>query len=162
MVEVREINDIQELDAYRLLWNSLLPQTANGTFFQSLDWLECYWKHFGAAQRLRTLLIYDGHDKPVGILPLVVRSEPSHIGAVSVLTYPLHDWGSFYGPIGPNPTATLLTGLRHIDQPATRGRRTTRDRELISGRIWAPTDDAAGMVLAGDEARLTVFERVLR
>ena len=29
------------------------------------------------------------------------------MGTVRVLTYPLHDWGSFYGPIGPDPGETL-------------------------------------------------------
>ena len=131
MSYVEEINDIAELDGYRLLWNALLPQTRRATFFHSLDWLKTYWKHFGEGQRLRVLVVCsDG--KPIGILPLVVRSEKSRVGRVRVLSYPLNDWGTFYGPIGPNPTATLTAGLRHI-------RRTARDYDLIDLR-WVDRD----------------------
>ncbi|MGQ9504850.1 MAG: hypothetical protein ACUVQR_08065, partial [Thermogutta sp.] len=45
---------------------------------------------------------------------LVVKRESSRLGTLRVLTYPLDNWGDFYGPIGPNPTATLLTALRYI------------------------------------------------
>jgi CelD/BcsL family acetyltransferase involved in cellulose biosynthesis len=53
-------------------------------------------------------------DEPTGILPLVVRSEPTRLGNVKFLTYPLDYWGSFYGPIGPCPHATLEQGLAHL------------------------------------------------
>ena len=53
MIHVEEINDLEQLAGRRLLWNALLPQTRGATFFQSLDWLEVYWRHFGAGQRLR-------------------------------------------------------------------------------------------------------------
>ena len=134
MVQVREINDIQELGELRPSWNSLLPQTARATFFQSLDWLECYWKHFGGEQRLRALVVYDGQQRPTGIVPLVVRRETTHVGTIRVLTYPLHDWGSFYGPVGPDPAATLRAGLEHV-------RRTPRDWDLVELR-WVDPEDA--------------------
>ena len=107
MSHVEEINDIFQLEGYRLLWNALLPQTRNATFFQSFDWLKVYWEHFGVGQRLRVLVVCS-EGRPIGILPLVVRREKSRVGPIRVLTYPLHDWGTFYGPIGPNPTATLI------------------------------------------------------
>lgn len=130
-MQVDEINDIHELGGWRLFWNLLLPQTRQATFFQSLDWLEVFWKHFGAGQRLRALVVRsDG--QPVGILPLVVRSEPTRVGKVRVLTYPLNDWGTFYGPIGPNPTATLAAGMRHL-------RQTPRDWDLLDLR-WIDRD----------------------
>ncbi len=113
MSSIREINSIEELAGYRLLWNRLLAETREASFFQSLDWLEVYWQHFGGDQKLRVLIVYS-EDRPIGILPLVVRQESTRIGSVRVLTYPLSDWGSFYGPIGPNPTATLLAGLSYI------------------------------------------------
>jgi len=137
MLHVEEVNSVTELADRRLVWDALLPQTRDATFFQSLAWLTVYWKHYGAEQRLRALFVYDGRE-PVGILPLVVRREPTKLGAVPVLTYPLHDWGSFFGPIGPNPTATLLAALKHIH--ATR-----RDWDLLELR-WV---DLAG----GDQGR---------
>lgn len=132
MPTVHEVNDIDELAGYRLLWSSLLPQTAKATFFQSLDWLEVHWRRCGRDQRLRVLIVSAG-GRPIGILPLVVRTERSRVGPLRVLTYPLHDWGTFYGPIGPNPAATLLLGLAHV-------RRTPRDWDLVDLR-WV---DAAG------------------
>ena len=113
MIHVEEINQIERLADRRLLWNALLSQTRGANFFQSLDWLEIYWRHFGAGQRLRVLVV-SAAGGPVGILPLVVRTESTRVGRVRTLTYPLHNWGTFYGPIGPNPTATLLAGLRHV------------------------------------------------
>ena len=88
----------------------MLPRTSAASFFHSFDWLEIYWRHFGDGQRLRVLVVRAGGE-PLGILPLVVRSERTRLGTVRTLTYPLHDWGTFYGPIGPNPTATLLAGF---------------------------------------------------
>ncbi len=129
---VDELNDVEELDGLRLLWGSLLPQTRGATFFHSLDWLQAYWRHFGAGQRPRVLVVAAGGE-PIGILPLVVRREPTRLGLVRVLTYPLNDWGSFYGPIGPNAAATLLGGMRHVH--ATR-----RDWDVLDLR-WI---DAAG------------------
>lgn len=113
MSRVQEINSIEELAGYRLLWNSLLAETREASFFQTLDWLEVYWQHYGADQDLRVLIVYAG-GQPIGILPLVVRNESTRIGTVRVLTYPLSDWGSFYGPIGPNPTATLTAAMSYI------------------------------------------------
>jgi CelD/BcsL family acetyltransferase involved in cellulose biosynthesis len=126
MAHVVEINDLESLAGYRLLWNSFLQHTPGASFFHTLDWLETYWRHFGAGQRLRVLVAYAAGE-PLGILPLVVRKEPLRLGGVRVLTYPLHDWGSFYGPIGPNPTATLLAGLSHL-------RRTPADWDLLDLR----------------------------
>ena len=82
-------------------------------FFQSLDWLETYWRHFAGEQRLRVLVVLDD-GRPLGILPLVVVPETTKMGTVRVLTYPMAGWGSYYGPIGPQPAATLAAGLAHI------------------------------------------------
>lgn len=127
MAEVVEINQIEELEHYYLLWSSLLKQTPGGSFFQSLDWLQVYWKHFGRGQKLRVLIVYSA-GSPIGIVPLVVRREKTRIGRVKVLTYPLQDWGTFFGPVGPNPTSTLTTAMRHI-------RNTRRDWEILDLRF---------------------------
>jgi len=108
-----EINDIHQLDQFRSKWWELLAGTPNATFFQTLEWLEVYWEYFGNDQLLRVLVVGDP-EQPIGILPLVVRSEQRRIGKVQVLTYPLDDWGSFYGPVSDHPRQTLLAGLNHI------------------------------------------------
>jgi len=111
---VCEINDLDALDVYRAAWRRLLDETPRGSFFQSLDWLEVYWRHFGKHQNLRVLVVLDDDGAPAGILPLVVRWETTKLGRLRFLTYPLDYWGSFYGPVGPKPQAVLEAGLKHI------------------------------------------------
>jgi CelD/BcsL family acetyltransferase involved in cellulose biosynthesis len=153
MVRVREINDIAELAELRNVWHALMECTADATFFSTLEWLEVYWRHFGGQQRLRALVVSDGNDT-VGVLPLVVRSEPRKVGRVRVLTYPLDDWGAFYGPIGPNRGATLLAGLRHI-------RRSKRDWDLIDLRFVNESGaDGGATQHAIRQAGLQAYRRV--
>lgn len=133
MTEVVEITSIEQLDDLRLAWQSLLLRTRDASFFQSLDWLQAFWRHFGAGKKLRLLVVYLRRE-PIGILPLIVTVEPTRVGRIHVLTYPLNDWGSFYGPLGPNPAATLLAGLRHV-------RNTPRDWDLFDLR-WIDRDSS--------------------
>ena len=131
MTRVVEINTLERLRGYRLHWNWLLSDTREATFFQTFDWLETYLRHHGERLRLRVLLV-SGSDGPIGILPLVVCREAMRVGSVRVMTYPMDGWGTFYGPIGPQPTATLLAGLRHIAA-------TPRDWDLVDLR-WIDAD----------------------
>lgn len=130
MSEVIEINNIEELAQYRLLWNSLLPQTPGATFFLTLDWLETYWRHFGHDQKLRVLIV-QAAGAPIGILSLCVRTEKYRLNKVRVLTYPLDNWSTWFGPIGPNPSTTMLAAMRHIS-------RTPRDWDMIELRWVGP------------------------
>ncbi len=131
MIEVREINQSKDLSEFRLSWQTLLAQTTGASFFHSLDWLECYWKHFAAGQHLRVLVVTESRE-PVGIVPFVVRTESTRVGRLRMLTYPLHDWATFFGPIGPNPSATLVAALRHV-------RQTPRDWDVLDLR-WIDAD----------------------
>jgi CelD/BcsL family acetyltransferase involved in cellulose biosynthesis len=131
MMHIDEINDLAGLESLRLTWQTLLRQTANPTYFQSLDWLLTYLQHYGQNQRLRVLVV-ESKGQTIGILPLVVRSQKTSVGNLRVLTYPLDDWGSFYAPLGGNPTATLVAGLRHIQN-------THRDWDLLDLR-WVDRD----------------------
>ena len=156
MARVLEINHIDQLAEVRREWGELLRQTAGASFFQSLEWLEVYWRHFGGGQHLRTLIVMaDG--RPKGILPLVVRNEATRVGRLRVLTFPLHDWGSFYGPIGADPGFTLAAGLGHI-------RRTHRDWDILELR-WQgavdtdPTLAQRALLAAGFHAYPTVWDQ---
>ena len=123
MLHVLEINSREELAGYRLLWKSLLMQTRGATFLQSLEWLETHWRHAGQNEHLRVLVAYaDG--RPLGILPLVVRTARTWLGALRVLTWPVHSAATTFAPIGSNPTATLLAALGHL-------RRGPRDWDVI-------------------------------
>lgn len=132
MTEVVEITEIAELAAYASVWKTLFSCMPRATFFQSYQWLCAYWKHFGEDQRLRVLIVY-ACGEPIGILPLVVRREQTRLGTFRVLTYPLADWGSYYGPIGKNGAATLAIGLRYISQ-------TNRDWDLLDLR-WIEMEE---------------------
>jgi CelD/BcsL family acetyltransferase involved in cellulose biosynthesis len=135
MVEIVEVNDIEELSQYRLLWNSLFAGTPNATFFLTFDWLDTYWRHFGHDQKLRVLIVYAA-GQPIGILPLCVRTERYRMSKVRVLTYPLDNWSTWYGPIGPNPASTMLAAMQHI-------RRTPRDWDMIELR-WVSDEATQG------------------
>lgn len=132
MLRVDELNDPAAFGELRSTWQVLLAQTPQASFFQSCAWLETYWHHYGAAQRLRVLTIRDGGDV-VGIVPLTVLREPTRLGAMRVLTYPQAYWGSFYGPVGPRPRETLRAALEHVG-------RTPRDWDLLDLRFAPPAE----------------------
>ncbi|MGE0609093.1 MAG: GNAT family N-acetyltransferase [Pirellulales bacterium] len=144
--QIREISDSRELEDLRLTWKLLLSKTLEVEFFQSLDWLLVFWKYYGRHSRMRVLVIsHDG--QPTGILPLMVAREPTRLGNLRILTYPLREWGPFYGPIGPNPTATLALGLAHVA-------RTPRDWDMIDLRCvpfyrWDHGRTATALRVAG-------------
>jgi hypothetical protein len=113
MFSTKEITDISRLDGYRAAWRELLRQTPGVSFFQSLEWLEVYWEHFGKGKLLRVLVVEEDR-QPIGILPFIVQKERTRVGTMRILTYPLDNWASFYGPIGPQPEKTLTVGLEHL------------------------------------------------
>ncbi|HZZ29982.1 MAG TPA: GNAT family N-acetyltransferase [Pirellulales bacterium] len=148
MFNVTELNSLSELSGLQTVWGDLLAATPGATFFQSLPWLQTYWQFYGDGvsalshaanentapvrpERLRVLVV-EANRELVGILPLVMTTEPYRVGPVRVLGYPLAGWGSFYGPIGPHPAATLQAGLQHI-------RRTDRDWDLLDLR-WVDAE----------------------
>lgn len=154
MPYVEEINDPERLESHRLRWSALLAQTPGRSFFHSLDWLLAYWKCYGAGQKLRVLIVSSGGET-IGIVPLTVRRETTRLGALRVLTYPLHDWGSFYGPIGHQPAATLTAAMLHL-------RATRRDWDLLDLR-WIDEETDRGrsrraMTAAGFSVRSSVWD----
>lgn len=104
----------------------MLRQTPQASFYHTFDWLNTYWQHFGRDQRLRVLVVRAA-GSPIGILPLCVRTEQYRVGKTRVLTYPLADWGTWYGPMGPNPSATMFMAMQHL-------RDTPRDWDLMELR----------------------------
>lgn len=163
MFRVETLRSPDELREQAPAWNALLAETRGATFFRTLDWLEIYWRNLSdersvddaqRAENRQTLFVQkvcEGRS-PVGFLPLVIRREPSRVGPVRTLTYPLHDWGTFYGPIGPRPLMTLRYGLAAAREAAL------EDSELAFDLVelrWldreAGDDDRAakGMELAG-------------
>ncbi|MCS7305504.1 MAG: GNAT family N-acetyltransferase [Thermoguttaceae bacterium] len=141
---LQQFRQWEPLAGFRDRWNELLAHTPGAQFFQSWDWLAAYWKHFHAGQQLRVFFHWEGQNL-VGIVPLVVREEKTRVGRIRVLTYPLDDWGSFYGPIGLEPTKTLLSVLQELQN-------CPRDWDLLELRWISPDDEAAGWTRQAFEA----------
>lgn len=156
MADVIEVSSLEELAEYRLVWEALLAETPGASFFHSLDWLWAYWEHFGHEKRLRVLMVL-ADDRPLGIVPLVLRRERTRLGWLRVLGYPLDDWGSFYGPIGPAVEESLGHALAWIKEgPA--------DWDLVELRgieAGGPADGATAKAFeaAGCPALRTVWNR---
>lgn len=126
MFSVAEVNEPRQLASFSLTWQTLWDRTPQRSFFQTRDWLECYWRHFGDARTLRVLLVLSA-TRPIGIVPLVVKQVATSLGTLRLLTYPLDGWGPFFGPVGSDPTATLFGALKHLAE-------TPRDWDLIDLR----------------------------
>ena len=114
MIHVEEINDIQRLADDRLLWNALLPQTPGGKLLHSprlaRTLLAALRRPAAAADADRPRRSPAGGNPPPG------RASANKRGWATCGRSPIRctTGAPFYGPIGPNPTATLLAGLRHI------------------------------------------------
>lgn len=118
MLDIIEVNEIKDLEPFRDDWNRLLSVTPGGSFFQSLDWLEVYWRHFSEKQYLRVFVVRDA-DEVTGIVPLCVKRIKAKLGSCSILTYPFDDWGSFYGPVSADAESTL-NAVMHVIQESQR------------------------------------------
>lgn len=114
VIEAIELNDPDALLAYERQWNELLARTPRGSFFQSIPWLRAYARWRGERERLRVVLVRADGQRLVGALPLTERTEWTTVGPLRVLTYPLDEWGVWYGPVGPNPSATMTVAMEHV------------------------------------------------
>ena len=156
MLSAIEINDLDQLAPFRADWDSLLSETPGATFFQTFQWFDAYWRHFGEGKKLRAIILRDHHGT-LGIVPFVVQIEETRVGRLRTLTYPLSNWGSFYGPIAADPAAALQAALEHV-------RRTPRDWDLVEPRwLGAPGADwrssQYAMHAAGFQAYATLWNR---
>lgn len=113
MISVAEMSSFDELASLRVTWKEMWDATRDVSFLQSWEWLRSYWRLRGQGQTLRTLVI-SMNAKPVGIVPLVIRPVQTALGTARVLSWPLREHGLFYGPVGPNPSASLAAALKHV------------------------------------------------
>jgi CelD/BcsL family acetyltransferase involved in cellulose biosynthesis len=148
VIETYELNQLGDLDALRPTWHRLLAQTSNHSFFQTLEWLEATWAGYTQEQRLRVVVV-ERDGEPLGIVPWCVRSESRRVGTVRVLSYPLDDWGTFYGPLGPQPRETMRAAINHLAM-------TPRDWDLIDLR-WVD-ESATEFITIGEALREQGFD----
>lgn len=111
--KVVEYNEPAAIEELAPAWTDLLLQTPFAQPFGHPAWLQTYWRHFGQGQKLRLLVVHCGN-QVAGVLPLAVRTETTRLGRLRALTFPLDNWGAWYGPIGPEPAEILRHGLQHV------------------------------------------------
>ncbi len=113
MADILEVDQIEALAPYRRRWARLLLRTPGATFFQSLEWLEVYWRHYGKGRRLRVLLVFDDGEIHA-IVPLVACRSTTRLGPMRMIVWPLDAWGTFYGPIGPDPVWAMRLAFDYL------------------------------------------------
>lgn len=69
---MRELENIEDVEALHEYWNSLLASTDN-IVFSTWEWITCWWKHFGEGRRLRILVAEDDH-RVIAIAPLMLSN----------------------------------------------------------------------------------------
>lgn len=110
MITVVELNQIEAINAIRDDWHALLAESSRASFFHTPEWLEAYWKFFSADQQLKILVVRSEEQtrekQTIGIVPLLVRTVPSIVGQIRLLTS-FDDWGDFNKPIG-NDQPTII------------------------------------------------------
>jgi CelD/BcsL family acetyltransferase involved in cellulose biosynthesis len=156
MSTIIEINAVDRLATFRKDWDRLLAKTPAATFFHSYEFLETYWRHFGNDKKFRIILIIEDNS-PVAIVPFIVQHERSKVGDLRVLTYPISNWGSFYGPVGSEPAKAISLAINHI-------RQNTRDWDMIElrwidTRAVAPEELIEAMHSAGLRASFKVWNQ---
>ncbi|MCS6778046.1 MAG: GNAT family N-acetyltransferase [Chloroherpetonaceae bacterium] len=75
-MRVVAIRDSTGITALEGVWRALQARCPDLTPFQTWEWNEVWWKHFGARKRL-LLLIFHAGEQPVGIAPLYISR---HLG----------------------------------------------------------------------------------
>ena len=107
MINVAEFHTAESIQELRLLWTEMWSKTRRASFFQSFDWFVSRQKHF-QGDEMPHVLVVSMANEPIGIVPLVRQTTTNGIGRARRLTNGSDGWAAFGGPIGPNPTATLV------------------------------------------------------
>jgi CelD/BcsL family acetyltransferase involved in cellulose biosynthesis len=74
-MEIVETRTAAAFTALRDEWNALLAWCDRATIFQSWEWNEAWWHHFGSDKRLRLLQVRD-HGRLVGLAPFCISRYP--------------------------------------------------------------------------------------
>jgi CelD/BcsL family acetyltransferase involved in cellulose biosynthesis len=114
MISVTELTSFDELASLRVTWGQLWEETREASFVQTWEWFRSYWRVFGTGKKIRTLIVSMG-SKPIGIVPFIVSPVRTRFGWANVVTWPLDQWGPFYGPVGINPAAALSGALQYLN-----------------------------------------------
>lgn len=105
---VLEINDLATLAELQPLWRELLDKTPRPAFSQSFEWLQLYWQHFGAHQRLRAFCL-DEEGDTAGLTVLVERD----VRGLRELTLPSVGVETLW-PLGADPVEQWHVVAKHL------------------------------------------------
>jgi len=94
---IRRISSFDELTpAQRASWDRCVSESEFGSVFQSLAWIETWWKHFGNNKTLYVLIATDAQGEIQAIFPGMMCSEKYFLREKKVLRFigdPLNDVG---------------------------------------------------------------------
>ena len=110
MIRIVEIQHIEDLAEYHHDWGGLLDQTAGACFFSRWNGWRSFGGTLGKENNFGFWSCWTMNRPPRHFAAGRASREPSKVGRLRVLTFPLFDWGSFYGPIGPDPASDLDLG----------------------------------------------------
>lgn len=82
--------------AQRISWERCVRESEFSTVFQSLPWIETWWKHFGKEKTLSVLIATDAQGEIQAIFPGMIASEKILLRKIKVLRFigdPLNDIG---------------------------------------------------------------------
>jgi len=74
-MEIVETRSSRGFTALRGEWNELLTQCDQATIFQSWEWNEAWWHHFGSGKRLLLLQVRE-HGRLIGLAPFYISRYP--------------------------------------------------------------------------------------
>jgi len=98
MLKLHVIEDFNEFENLRNVWNSILQRSFDNNIFSTWEWLWCWWKHFGKSRELR-LMIIEEDGKVAGFAPLMVSNYSfRHFGElrrVEFIGSPHADYNNF-------------------------------------------------------------------
>jgi CelD/BcsL family acetyltransferase involved in cellulose biosynthesis len=98
MLRIEELDSFSKLEDLRTIWNPILQRSEDNNIFSTLEWLSCWWKHFGNDRQLR-ILVAKEDDEILGIAPLMLsRYSFMHLGNMAKIEFigsPDSDYNNF-------------------------------------------------------------------
>ena len=67
------ISSFDDIPIFGKAWDRLVDEAPEGSVFQTFDWQTAWWRMFGENRKLRIILVKEGEDHLVGILPLYIE-----------------------------------------------------------------------------------------
>lgn len=96
-MRVVQLDTFEQVHEYGVCWDDLLNMSKDNHVFQTLEWQETWWKHFGAKRRL-VLLAVEDHGRILALAPLMDSMYRLSIAKMRIIGFigaPASDYQSF-------------------------------------------------------------------